>query len=148
MERGAYPASARSSSFSPPQTPSFLYPYAAPLHGSSRGLGDSGLGGPRTDTDFTVVKLSPGGVIDGTFGTGGMHRLDQLGEEANATARGLKIVRSLPRSRIFASWLVSMVSRNSSSLIFRSAARGIFAGSSMPAICASRQAPRAGGAVV
>ena len=43
-------------------------------------------------------------------------------------ARGLKIVRSLPRSRILASWLSSMVSRSSSSLIFRSATRGIFVG--------------------
>jgi hypothetical protein len=36
-------------------------------------------------------------------------------------ARGLKMVRSLPRCFIRRSWLVSMVSRSSSSLIFRSA---------------------------
>ena len=40
-------------------------------------------------------------------------------------ARGLKIVRSLPRSCIFLSWLFSMDSRSSSSLIFSSLAFGI-----------------------
>ena len=39
-------------------------------------------------------------------------------------ARGLKIVRSDPRSFICFSWLVSIVSRISSSLIFRSETRG------------------------
>ena len=63
-------------------------------------------------------------------------------------ARGLKIVRSLPRSRISLSWLASMVSRSSSSLIFRSATFGIAAGSLMPAICALRQFSSAFGAVV
>src|SRR5262245_62119510 len=29
------------------------------VHANSRAFGDSMLGGPRTDTDFTVVKLSP-----------------------------------------------------------------------------------------
>ena len=63
-------------------------------------------------------------------------------------ARGLNTVRSLPRSFIFASWLVSMVSRSSSSLIFRSATLGIFAASAMPAICWLRQFSSAFGAVV
>ena len=63
-------------------------------------------------------------------------------------ARGLKIVRSLPRSRILASWLVSIVSRSSSSLIFRSDTFGFSAGSWMPAICRLRQASSAFGAVV
>jgi hypothetical protein len=63
-------------------------------------------------------------------------------------ARGLKIVRSLPRCFISLSWLVSMVSRSSSSLIFRSATLGRRAGSAMPAIWRSRQAPSDAGAVV
>ena len=63
-------------------------------------------------------------------------------------ARGLKIVRSLPRSFIRRSWLLSMVSRNSSSLIFRSATLGLDAGSLMPAICWLRQFSSAFGAVV
>jgi len=63
-------------------------------------------------------------------------------------ARGLKTVRSLPRSRILASWLVSIDSRISSSLIFSSLALGLAAGSLMPAICALRQVSSALGAVV
>jgi len=43
-------------------------------------------------------------------------------------ARGLKMVRSLPRSRILASWLVSMDSRSSSSLIFSSLTFGLAVG--------------------
>ena len=39
-------------------------------------------------------------------------------------ARGLKIVRSDPRALHLRSWLVSIVSRSSSSLIFRSEALG------------------------
>jgi hypothetical protein len=63
-------------------------------------------------------------------------------------ARGLKMVRSLPRSFISFSWLVSMDSRSSSSLIFRSATLGMTAGSLMPAIWRLRQASSALGAVV
>ena len=63
-------------------------------------------------------------------------------------ARGLKMVRSLPRSFIFASWLVSIDSRSSSSEIFRSDAEGARDGSFSAAICRSRQAPSAAGAVV
>ncbi len=63
-------------------------------------------------------------------------------------ARGLKTVRSLPRSFIFASWLVSIDSRSSSSLIFSSLTLGISAGSWMPAICRLRHASSAFGAVV
>jgi hypothetical protein len=63
-------------------------------------------------------------------------------------ARGLKIVRSLPRSRILANWLVAMVSRSSSSLIFRSLTFGLPAGFWMPAICWFRQCSSALGAVV
>ncbi len=63
-------------------------------------------------------------------------------------ARGLNTVRSLPRSRILASWLVSIDSRISSSVICSSATRGLAAGSAMPAICRLRQASSAFGAVV
>jgi hypothetical protein len=63
-------------------------------------------------------------------------------------ARGLKIVRSEPRSFIRRSWLVSIVSRSSSSLIFSSATFGAAAGSLMPAICRLRQFSSALGAVV
>ena len=63
-------------------------------------------------------------------------------------ARGLKIVRSLPRSFISFNWLLAMVSRSSSSLIFRSAVLGALVGSLSPAIWRSRQAPSAAGAVV
>jgi hypothetical protein len=63
-------------------------------------------------------------------------------------ARGLKIVRSLPRSRISRSWFVSIDSRSSSSLIFRSTTFGLSPGSLMPAICWLRQFSSAFGAVV
>ena len=63
-------------------------------------------------------------------------------------ARGLKIVRSMPRSRISRSWFVSIDSRSSSSLIFSSEARGFAEGSRMPAICRLRQSSSAFGAVV
>ncbi len=63
-------------------------------------------------------------------------------------ARGLKIVRSLPRSFISRSWFFSIDSRSSSSLIFSSLAFGIAAGSLMPAIWRLRQSSSALGAVV
>ena len=63
-------------------------------------------------------------------------------------ARGLKMVRSLPRSRIRRSWLLSIDSRNSSSEIFSSDTRGMAAGSAMPAIWRLRQSSSALGAVV
>jgi len=63
-------------------------------------------------------------------------------------ARGEKIVRSEPRSRIRRNWLVSIVSRSSSSLIRRSDALGMTEGSAIPAIWRSRQSARACGAVV
>lgn len=58
------------------------------IHAASRGLGTAIGGGPRTDTDFTVVKLDPNGTQDLTFGDAGQFRLDIA--ETNATARGLK----------------------------------------------------------
>ncbi|MNH44992.1 hypothetical protein D3C79_1073120 [compost metagenome] len=63
-------------------------------------------------------------------------------------ARGLKMVRSEPRCFISLSWLLSMVSRISSSLILSALASGAWLGSLRPAICRSRQAPSAAGAVV
>ena len=63
-------------------------------------------------------------------------------------ARGLNSVMSLPRSFISLSWLVSMDSRSSSSLMCKSATLGMAAGSLMPAICALRQFSSALGAVV
>jgi molybdate transport system substrate-binding protein len=63
-------------------------------------------------------------------------------------ARGEKSVKSLPRSFIRRSWLASIDSRSSSSLIFRSDAFGITDRSLMPAICWLRQSSSALGAVV
>ena len=63
-------------------------------------------------------------------------------------ARGLNSVRSLPRCFMNLSWFVSMDSRSSSSLIFRSATLGMADGFLMPAIWALRQSSSALGAVV
>jgi len=63
-------------------------------------------------------------------------------------ARGEKIVRSMSRSSIFLSWLASMVSRRSSSLMESSLARGAAAGSPSASIWRLRQASSAFGAVV
>ena len=63
-------------------------------------------------------------------------------------ARGLKMVRSEPRSFMRRSWFCSMLSRNSSSLIFSSLTLGLRDGSLMPAICRLRQFSSALGAVV
>jgi uncharacterized delta-60 repeat protein len=57
----------------------------------SRGVGDAAGGGPRTDTDFTVARLTADGELDTAWGTGGKHLLDI--QESNATPRGL---RALP----------------------------------------------------
>ena len=60
------------------------------VHALQRGEGTAGGGGPRIDTDFTVVKLTTLGVIDPTFGGGdGKFLLDIT--ESNATARGIKV---------------------------------------------------------
>ncbi len=63
-------------------------------------------------------------------------------------ARGLNIVRSTPRSRMSRSWLLSIDSRSSSSLMESSDAFGISAGLAMPAIWRLRHASSALGAVV
>lgn len=59
------------------------------VHAVSRGLGTAPGGGDRTDTDFTVVKLTLDGVIDETFGDQtaagrkGQFRLDLAGSDAD-----------------------------------------------------------------
>ena len=64
-------------------------------------------------------------------------------------ARGEKIVRSLPRSLILRSWLLSIDSRSSSSLIFSVDGAGRSApGLPRPAIWRLRQSSSALGAVV
>jgi hypothetical protein len=63
-------------------------------------------------------------------------------------ARGEKMVRSLPRSRILCSWLCSMDSRSSSSLMRSDAAEGASAGLPRLAIWRLRQVSSAAGAVV
>jgi uncharacterized delta-60 repeat protein len=71
------------------------------INAVSRGLGNKAAGGPRTDTDFTVARLTPLGVLDTTFATAGQFRLDisvgGVPTEANATPRGIK---SLPDGKI------------------------------------------------
>jgi uncharacterized delta-60 repeat protein len=54
----------------------------------SRGDGLASGGGPRTDTDFTVARLSADGALDLTWGTAGKHQLDI--QESNATPRGIR----------------------------------------------------------
>ena len=63
-------------------------------------------------------------------------------------ARGEKIVRSAPRSRISFSWFFSMLSRSSSSLIWSSDALGVTAGFLSPSIWRLRQSSSDLGAVV
>lgn len=67
------------------------------VHAASRGLGTASGGGPRTDTDFTVVKLTKDGAVDTTFGTEGQLRLDIA--EKNATPRG---IQALPDGSLLA----------------------------------------------
>ena len=59
-------------------------------------------------------------------------------------ARGLKIVMSEPRSRMNLSWLVSIDSRSSSSLMRRLAGFGTREGSDSAAVCRCPQLPVAG----
>jgi uncharacterized delta-60 repeat protein len=58
------------------------------VHAAARAFGEATGGGPRLDTDFTVVKLTPAGAIDPTFGTDGQFRLDIL--QSSATPRAIK----------------------------------------------------------
>ncbi len=58
------------------------------VHANSRALGTAMGGGPRTDTDFTVAKLTPDGAVDATFGEGGQFRLDIA--QVNSTPRAIK----------------------------------------------------------
>jgi len=67
------------------------------VHAGSRALGTVAGGGPRLDTDFTVVRLTDLGVVDTTFATNGQFRLDI--QESGANARGIK---TLPDGTIIA----------------------------------------------
>jgi uncharacterized delta-60 repeat protein len=58
------------------------------IHAAQRGVGNATGGGPRIDTDFTVVRLTVDGALDTAWGTGGKHLLDI--QESNATPRGLQ----------------------------------------------------------
>jgi uncharacterized delta-60 repeat protein len=61
------------------------------VHGQQRGEGNAAAGGPRTDTDFVVVRLAADGTLDASFGGGdGKHLLDI--QEANATARTIAVL--------------------------------------------------------
>jgi uncharacterized delta-60 repeat protein len=60
------------------------------LHAIQRGEGTALSGGPRTDTDFTVVKLTAEGEVDTTYGTNGKVLVDI--QESNATPRGLTVL--------------------------------------------------------
>lgn len=59
------------------------------VHASSRAVGNAAAGGPRTDSDFTVAKLSAAGIRDAAWADGGVFRLDFAGTsaEANGTPR-------------------------------------------------------------
>jgi uncharacterized delta-60 repeat protein len=67
------------------------------VHAISRGTGDAAGGGPRTDTDFTVAKLTAAGALDTAWGTSGTFKLDI--QESNATARALQ---ALPDGSVIA----------------------------------------------
>jgi uncharacterized delta-60 repeat protein len=71
------------------------------INAVSRGLGNATAGGPRTDTDFTVARLTSAGALDVTFGTAGQFRLDiavgGVPQEKNATPRGIK---ALPDGKV------------------------------------------------
>jgi uncharacterized delta-60 repeat protein len=60
------------------------------LHANSRAAGTTSGGTPRTDTDFTVVKLTANGAQDLTFAGDGMYTLDL--QESGATPRGINVL--------------------------------------------------------
>lgn len=78
------------------------------IHGASRGVGkkSADANADRTDTDYTVVKLTPTGLVDTTFGNqsitlggGFTHTADTIPgqfrldiEETGATARAIKVL--------------------------------------------------------
>ncbi len=69
------------------------------VYGVSRGDGNNMAGNPRTDTDYTLAKLTASGARDMTFGGGdGKWTLDL--QESNATARGVNL---LPDGNVLAS---------------------------------------------
>lgn len=61
------------------------------IHAAQRAEGTVTGGGPRTDTDFVVVRLTADGAIDTSFGGGdGKHLLDIA--QTNATPRGIAVL--------------------------------------------------------
>ncbi len=68
---------------------------------NARGIGTAMAGGPRTDTDFTVARITTLGILDVTFGDAGIFQLDiKIGgvpQEKNSTPRGIK---SLPDGKV------------------------------------------------
>jgi uncharacterized delta-60 repeat protein len=69
------------------------------IHAASRGDGLATGGGPRVDTDFTVIRLTTAGVIDTTFATATNNRFKLDIEEKNATVR---FIKALPDGGILA----------------------------------------------
>lgn len=60
------------------------------VHASARATGDASGGGPRLDTNMTMLRLTPDGDVDTAWGDGGFRALDLT--EANETARGLVVL--------------------------------------------------------
>lgn len=64
------------------------------IHATSRDMADDATT-PRTDTDFTVARLTANGILDAAnYGTGGKFLLDFEGNisKANATPRGIAVL--------------------------------------------------------
>jgi uncharacterized delta-60 repeat protein len=69
------------------------------VHAASRGDGDRTAGGPRIDTDFTVIRLTAAGAIDPTWATATNNRFKLDIQETNATVR---FIKALPGGGILA----------------------------------------------
>jgi uncharacterized delta-60 repeat protein len=61
------------------------------LHAHQRGIGNATAGGPRTDTDFTVVRLTADGTVDNGYAAGATKYVLDI-DETSATARGLLVL--------------------------------------------------------
>lgn len=73
------------------------------VHAAQRAEGLDGNGNPRTDTDFTVVRLTGAGTLDNTFGTGGKFMLDIQGSNASGATGGVRDIHVLADGSILAS---------------------------------------------
>jgi uncharacterized delta-60 repeat protein len=60
------------------------------LHATQRGFGENSSGLPRTDTDFSLTRLTANGDLDTAWGTGGMFTLDI--DESSEIPRGLMVL--------------------------------------------------------